>query len=257
MDGVKKMVLLPHSALKSTNDSPIVGTHGLIDQLDNKMHSILSDKRLSPSEKWNRYSEALNQYLHFVDEHRKPVGVSVTLEQPASSRDVKQDTHLRETLQRAVPIMYRKTAQAILDELSVARSQELMTWDENGQLIIRGKTLPGTNVVDIISDLCRSRKNFVPEGREQVREIVKDLHLPRDLVRNAYYHESQSGSGQRAARSPPQRSAANPSRSAAGASRPRSKARARPVKIKPVAKLTHGAQKKDLKTFIKWKKWSP
>ena len=43
-------------------------------------------------------------------------------------------------------------------------NKDLITWDDKAQLVYQGKPVPGSNVIDLVNDALRHRKNFNPQG---------------------------------------------------------------------------------------------
>ena len=56
-------------------------------------------------------------------------------------------------------------------------------WNE-GQLVFRGITVPGTNMVDLVNHSLRQRKKFNPEGWELFSKALAHLNVPEGIVRN-------------------------------------------------------------------------
>ena len=51
-------------------------------------------------------------------------------------------------------------------------------------MILNGKTLPGTNIVDLVNDAIRPRKNFEPRGYEEFVRGLAQINTPEDLIKN-------------------------------------------------------------------------
>ena len=81
-----------------------------------------------------------------------------------------------------IPKTMRPRATTLLNRLKAR--PDVITWDKTGQVKIKGKTIPGSNISDLVSDAMRSRKNFNPVGSKEFFEALSKLNVPRDLVRN-------------------------------------------------------------------------
>ena len=73
-------------------------------------------------------------------------------------------------------------------------------WDSSGTVSINGSRIPSSNIIDLISDLARSRKNFEPHGVDKFVQAVARMNIPLDLVtnerrRNTILRFKQTGSG--------------------------------------------------------------
>ena len=60
----------------------------------------------------------------------------------------------------------------------------MITWDKTGQVKIEGETIPNSNILDLVSDAMRSRKDFNPTGVKKFFQALSKLNVPKDLVIN-------------------------------------------------------------------------
>ncbi|KAK3907324.1 50S ribosomal protein L33 1 [Frankliniella fusca] len=77
MNHVKKMILVPHESVARLNDSTPPTSETQVSALDNEMELIMRKKYADDSLKWKLYNEALQRYLHFKNESKKPLQISV------------------------------------------------------------------------------------------------------------------------------------------------------------------------------------
>ena len=61
---------------------------------------------------------------------------------------------------------------------------KVITWDKTRQVKIEGETIPNSNILDLVSDTMRSRKNFNPTGAKKFFQALSKMNVPKDLVRN-------------------------------------------------------------------------
>ena len=87
-----------------------------------------------------------------------------------------------EMIVRGIPKNMKTRAQALLARLK--EREDAITWDERGQVILRGDLIPKSNISDLISDAMRSRKHFNPVGVQQFYDVLYEINVPKDLVRN-------------------------------------------------------------------------
>ena len=87
-----------------------------------------------------------------------------------------------EMIVRGIPKNMKTRAQALLDRLK--EREDAITWDERGQVILKGTLIPKSNISDLISDAMRSRKHFNPVGVQQFYDMLYEINVPKDLVRN-------------------------------------------------------------------------
>ena len=87
-----------------------------------------------------------------------------------------------EMIVRGIPKNMKTRAQALLARLK--EREDAITWDERGQVILKGDLIPKSNISDLISDAMRSRKHFNPVGVREFYDILYEINIPKDLVRN-------------------------------------------------------------------------
>ena len=87
-----------------------------------------------------------------------------------------------EMIVRGIPKNMKTRAQALLARLR--EKEDVIAWDERGQVILKGDLIPKSNISDLVSDAMRSRKHFNPVGVQQFYDILHEINVPKDLVRN-------------------------------------------------------------------------
>ena len=87
-----------------------------------------------------------------------------------------------EMIVRSIPKSMKKRAEALLAHLK--EREDVITWDDMGQVLIDGVLIPRSNITDLVSDAMRSRKNFNPIGVHEFYKVLKDINIPKDIVRN-------------------------------------------------------------------------
>ena len=60
----------------------------------------------------------------------------------------------------------------------------MIMWDKTGQVKIEGETIPNSNILDLVSDAMRCKKDFNPTGAKEFLQALSKLNVPKDLVRN-------------------------------------------------------------------------
>ena len=87
-----------------------------------------------------------------------------------------------EMIVRGIPKNMKTRAQALLARLK--EREDVITWDERGQVILKGDLIPKSNISDLVSDAMRSRKHFNPVGVQKFYDVLNKINVPKDLVRN-------------------------------------------------------------------------
>ena len=151
--------------------------------LDRGLQEILNRQDIPPDEKVKLYSNYLQQYLTLRERqtelYRTPASVSLTKEEPPTEA-VPADTVESEVL-RSVPKTMQKQATLLLERI---KQDPEMQWTPRGELVIRQQTIPQSNMVDLINDLLRKRKNFNPVGWQELAQKLEEGNVPQDLIRN-------------------------------------------------------------------------
>ncbi|KAK3933024.1 Putative uncharacterized transposon-derived protein [Frankliniella fusca] len=178
MNHVKKMILVPHESVARLNDPTPSTTVTQLNTLDREMEKIMRKKYADDSLKWKLYNEALQRYLHFNGEQTKPVEISIS----SVNGEENETTSIREQLAEALPKTYKAAALRLYDYLSRADSK--VTWDSSGVVSLNNQPVPHSNIIDLISDLTRSRKNFEPIGKENFVKALSLTNIPLELIPN-------------------------------------------------------------------------
>ena len=81
----------------------------------------------------------------------------------------------------------------------------IISWNNNGQLVLEGSIVPNSNIVDLVNDVMRKRKGFNPEHSNTFGKALAKINVPEDYVRNpdridsiCFYHrlqDSQAAAG--------------------------------------------------------------
>ena len=61
---------------------------------------------------------------------------------------------------------------------------DAISWNNNGQLVLDGSTIPNSHIVDLVTDIMRKRKGFNPEHSSTFAKALAKINVPEDYVRN-------------------------------------------------------------------------
>lgn len=192
MEHCKKLVLVPHETVSKLQEKkPVERTAEVVmNDLDKEMQQILKQKA-EDSEKWKLYEQALQKYLYFVNERKKPMELLVP--------DVgtsKHEISLKQKLLSITPSKFQDSAAYLFDHLSSEEAKKFISWDENGKASVGNQTLP--SIIDLISDAVRTRDIPKINKWETFANVLKSLSTPLEIIGNKKYKEalqSQGGSG--------------------------------------------------------------
>ena len=61
---------------------------------------------------------------------------------------------------------------------------DVISWNDHGQLVLDGSTIPNSNIVDLVNDVMQKRKCFNPEHSSTFAKALAKINVPEDYVRN-------------------------------------------------------------------------
>ncbi len=101
---------------------------------------------------------------------------------------------------RGIPKAMKTRAIALLERLKAR--PDVISWDDMGQVKIDGTLIPKSNISDLISSAMRSRKYFDPVASQEFFDVLSNLNVPKDLVRNeeGWKRVTQKGEGKKGKR---------------------------------------------------------
>lgn len=183
------------------HEKPATRSSGdVMDDLDQEMSRILK-QRAADSEKWKMYEQALQRYLYFVNEQRKPASL-ILKESDTKGNDTETEsdtahnTVLKKRLISLIPVKFKNAASALYDHLSTPEARAYISWDKNGTTSVGGETY--TSIIDLISDAVRTRKQAKISRWHTFALVLKSLHTPLDIIGNHQYVralQTQEGAG--------------------------------------------------------------
>lgn len=226
MERAKKMVLIPQEMVDRLGESKTRMTDPA-NRLDLEMQTILHSPGKTDREKWKLYRQVLHRYLFYAKEGRKPLELvmrtlgkpgklATTLdddrENPPAGPNTPGDTPVENPAIReivgTVPQKYQRKAELLLGHLS---SDGAVSWDRQGVVSVAGTPMRGTNIVDLINDVVRERKNMQAVGRTRFASILHQLNTPQEYIGNPFFAKGRHDTTMPRAtvRSPPQHNASS------------------------------------------------
>ena len=98
------------------------------------------------------------------------------------SEEEREDSLSVEMIVRGIPKSMKTRAEALLAHLK--ERGDVITWDDMGQVLLNGVLIPKSNISDLVSDAMRHRKHFNPVGVREFYNVLNEINVPKDLVRN-------------------------------------------------------------------------
>lgn len=194
MQHARKMVLVPedsinkisrNSQLDTKSDDEVlqnsilktVQTPGTnLTRLDTEMSEILNSNDSDAYAKWKKYQQTLQRYLFFRDNVKKSDDVSPNSEVTNGIDD--------ETIAASVPSTWRRKAVGLIQFLKRPEVAPRISWDNRGTVTIDGNILDDSNIVDLVNDVARSRKNVKASGREEFARFLYESGIPLEFMGN-------------------------------------------------------------------------
>ena len=156
---MKRLVLMPEHMVENTTQSrPLVPPlTSQVNHLDSEMDSLLKRQDITQDEKARLYSQILQRYLNYCDKRMsQPVRVSVVLSKPTTEKPETQPEPV--DLPDNIETMKTRARQLVK---KLKKNKDLITWDDEAQLVYEGKPVPGSNVIDLVNDALRHRRILI------------------------------------------------------------------------------------------------
>lgn len=197
----KRMVLVPEEFMdmmeRKENIQTAPMTKSMI-RLDKEMDGILEDGKKATDDKISQYHQDLQRFLE-IQEKKKQYIPTVKIHEEKTPRPTSQEDdtsneeshepgvvekrHLSDDeILESVPKNSRTLARSMINRLKANR--EHISWNDKGVTTINGHPVPGSNIIDLVNDQLRSRKDFDPKGWELFTESLDKINMPKYLMRN-------------------------------------------------------------------------
>ena len=149
-----------------------------------EISSILGDTTLPESVKANQIKGRIKDFSLFADKMLSR-GTPLATVDNAAAATTTNNTGSASSL-NALPRTFRPTAKFLLEEL--AKHPNIISFDPaTHEVSIRGKRMRGSNLVDLLGHVLRSRKSVrAPVHANTFLKLLADLNLPEELIRNKY-----------------------------------------------------------------------
>ena len=188
MNHTRRMVLVPENTLEQLQQRQQILTPPVtqtLKNLDSQMGDILESKQLGVEEKAKLYTQVLQRYLTYYDQRKgQPFHVKLTTPKttetpkPAENAESTEEASPDNSLPTAVEEEVMKSVPKI------KKHQDVLHWNDKGELLYENKPIPGSHVVDLVNDTLRHRKGFEPVGWSVFARGLARMNVPENLVRN-------------------------------------------------------------------------
>ena len=186
MEHARKMALVDLRLLETLRSPPPpTYTVGKVMQgLEAEMTSILDQKDLNDGGKVKLYNQVLQRYNHLSDRRDKQPTRVVVLNDDATTETATPEnlavapataapSAVEADIVDSVPKTMKVKAKKLIDRLKTE-----ISWTDRGNLIQDGTPVPGSNIVDLVNDELRKRRNSDPVGWQAFVQQLKRINLP-------------------------------------------------------------------------------
>ena len=190
MEHVKRLVLVPEHMAEQRKKPLAAPLATQVNEIDSDMQDIIRRQDIPIDEKAKLYDQNLQRYLTFYDKRKnKPLRVNVThtdqAEEPQGEQSIEEtepSDEIETDIMDSVPATMKSRARQLIKKLK--SNKDLVGWNEQGQMVFKGRTVPSTNIVDLVNDSLRQMKNLNPDGWELFSKVLGHLNVPEGIVRN-------------------------------------------------------------------------
>ena len=88
-----------------------------------------------------------------------------------------------DTILMAIPKNNQHKARALLMHIQTDKCRTL-TWNDRGEIIISGESVPGSHISDLIKDAMYRYRNLTPIGHDKFYKTLADMNIPLGLIGN-------------------------------------------------------------------------
>ena len=194
----RKMILVPERTMeelkqwreRSLNPLPHTPEVASTVRLGRELDTIVDRDDLTPEAKVAKFGSELHRYRTYLQQARHPEEQRTwkTETVPEAKPNMStEDQDLMTAITSSVSTQLKPKVPLIFKHLK--KHSDILTWEKDGQLQYKGQTIPGTNMVDLVTDALRPqpRKGYQPSGVDSFVQGLVESNIPRDWIRNPNY----------------------------------------------------------------------
>ena len=141
--------------------------------LQRDLSSVMANENLSEAEKSQLYGQTLHK---FKTAHQKALKETSLFPQsdPSSSK-------MNQLVIDSVPSTMKRKAQLLV---SLLKTNPNVSWEDDGTVKLYGKSIQGSNIIDLVNDVIRHLKGSEPTGWQAFVQGLRDMNIPQDVIGN-------------------------------------------------------------------------
>lgn len=178
MEYSRKVALVPQQLLSSLlAQQQLNPAFNHLANLDQNMQNMLNTSNLPPDLKHKQYNQMMHRYQTMRDqEMNKSFPINVTKMEAGVSSTIPADDIIE-----ALPKSFKNKGRMLLSHIKRTKN---ITADDQGQVVVNGKTIEGSNITDLVFDYVRPRKGWGPTGWKEFGKALKQTNVPREAIVN-------------------------------------------------------------------------
>ena len=167
MDHVKRLVLVPEHMVDQRKKPLVPPLTAQVQEIDSDMQDIMQRQDIPIDAQAKMYDQNLQRYLAFYDKRmNKPLRVNVIKptvpeeeEKPQGEQIEEKPDEIETDILDSVPATMKSRTRQLIKKLKA--NKDIIGWNEQGQMVFKGTTIPGTNIVDLVNDSLRQGKILI------------------------------------------------------------------------------------------------
>ena len=189
---MKKLVLVPEARFRALSNCEMIKNSSAIMQAINEpekremvksynaAQSILRNETSKPDdEQMREYNEKIQDF-HMYKDKIKAARFTPYPRQPPVNEAIENDRVAKDAV-NAMPMSLQSSAQKLIDQLK--DNKDVISWTPNGEVSIRGEKIPGSNLIDLISNTIRNTKTTHPT-RFPFLKALAEINTPDSMIKN-------------------------------------------------------------------------
>ena len=169
-------------------------------RLQDQANTLLSKDDMNPDELLKLINMLQSRFTQIKNKDKvepQLAGVSKTMEQPEEDGD-DEDEESPIPVQPMIGIAKRDQAKARSLIHLMSKDPHSLSVNDRMEIVVRDRTIPGSNIHDLLSDLFTTTKSRLarprPHGFTAFVSALHDLNIPHTLISNPKYIKELSGS---------------------------------------------------------------